>query len=98
MCTQCINSVFQSIVYLLVIILLIFLIIFAIKSLKTLKKVDKVIDDACVKSKKLDGVFDIIDHTTDKITSISDKAIDIIFNGICKLFSKNKKKEEDKDE
>ncbi len=99
MCIDCINSVFQVILYVLGIILLITLIIFVIKGMKTLSKVDKVIEDVDAKSKKLNGVFDIIDNTTDMISSFSDKALELIISKVQNLFSRKKKnKEEDENE
>lgn len=95
MCIDCINSVFQVILYLLGIILLIALIVFVIKGIKTLSKVDKVIADVDSKSQKLNGVFDIIDHTTDAIASVSDKAVELIFTGIQGIFSRKKKNKEE---
>jgi uncharacterized protein YoxC len=67
--------------------------------MKTLSKVDKVIEDVDSKSKKLNGVFDIIDSTTDMISSFSDKAVELISTKIQNIFSrKRKNKEEDENE
>ena len=68
---ECINIVFPIILYILAAVLLVVLIILALKSIKTLKKVDEVIDDVNQKSAKLNGVFNIIDNTTDAIATVS---------------------------
>lgn len=91
----CINEVFSVILYFLGSILLIVLIILAIKAIKTINKVNKVVDDIDNKSKKLNGVFDIVDTTADAISIFSDKIVDFIVNGLKGLFSKKKKIEEE---
>lgn len=99
MCIDCINTVFQSIVYILAIILLITLIAFTIKGIKTLAKVNQIIEDIEAKSQKLDGVFTIVDRTTNVMNSVSDKAIAFVTTWFTELFTHNKKKkEEDFDE
>lgn len=92
-----IESIFPVILYVLGSILLVVLIILVIKLMKTLKKVDAAIDDYNEKSKKLDGVFSLIDSTTDTISSLSDRIVSAVINGITGLFKK-RKKEEDTDE
>jgi len=91
-----IKDLFLVILYIVLIILVVVSIIAVIRLISTLKKVDKVVDDVEVKVNKLNGLFNIIDTTTDAITSFSDKIIDGVSTGIAKLFSK--KKGEDKDE
>lgn len=95
---DCLNTIFPVILYCLGSILLIVLIILCIKTIFTLKKVDHVVDDVSGKVGKLDGVFNIIDKSTDTVSLISDKVIDSISNLIGKIFSKKKKKEEKIDE
>lgn len=86
-----VKDLFLVILYIVLIILVVVSIIAVIKLMKTLKKVDKIVDDVDVKVNKLNGLFNIIDSTTDAITSFSDKIIDGVSNGIAKLFSKKKK-------
>ena len=95
---ECMNTVFPVILYILGTILLIVLIILCLKVIGTLKKVDQVVDDVEKKVGKLDGIFDIIDRSTDAVSTVSDKVIDFISSAVVKLFSKKKKKEEDTDE
>ena len=91
------EMIFSIILYVLGSILLITLIVFVIKLMKTLKKVDDAIDDYNEKSKKLDGLFSIIDTTTDTISALSDKLVGVLIKGISNVF-KRKKKEDESDE
>ena len=86
------------ILYICLIILVIIFIIVGIKFIKTLKKVDNVIDDVNVKMNKVDGVFDIIDKTTDYASSISDKIIGAITGFIGTLLRKKKGNDQDEKE
>ena len=79
------------IIYFLLIILLIVGIILGVKAIKAIGKVEQVVDDVNKKVESLNGFFSVIDFTTDKIVSLSDKLIDLIVNGFSKLFFKNKK-------
>lgn len=81
-----------TILYILGSILLVVLIILGIKLIKTVDKCNLLIDDVTGKVKTLDGVFSVIDFTTDKLAMISDKVVDGISTFIKKLF--NKKNEE----
>ncbi len=99
MYVDCVNSVLQIIIYVLAIVLLIALIIFTVKGIKTLKKVDAIMDDLEAKSQKLNGIFEIIDYTTEVMTSVTEKLGTIFSSGIMNLFTRKKrKKEEKKDE
>ena len=60
-------SFFPIIIYILLIIILIIGIILGIKSIITINKVEKVVDDVNEKVESLNGVFQIIDFTTDKL-------------------------------
>ncbi len=95
---ECANTVFPIILYILGAVLLVVLIILAIKCIGTLKRINTVVDDVSEKAGKLNGVFDIIDNTTDMITSISDKAIDFISGAITGLFSRKKRKKDEGNE
>ena len=95
---ECVNTVFPIILYILGAVLLVALIILVIKCMGTLKRINTVVDDVSEKAGKLNGVFDIIDSTTDVITSISDKAIDLISGMITGLFSRKKRKKVEEEE
>ena len=79
------------IIYFLLIILLIVDIILGVKAIKAIEKVEQVVDDVNKKVESLNGFFSVIDFTTDKIVSLSDKLIDLKVNGFSKLFFKKKK-------
>lgn len=88
------NELLIILLYLLLIILIVIFIVLGIKLVKTLKKVDNVIDDVNSKMEKVDGVFEIIDKTTDYAASISDKIIGALSNFINSIFRKKKGKNE----
>lgn len=90
---ETLKAIFPVILYGLLIILVIVLIILVIKLIKTLTKVDQVVDDVNGKVKSLNGIFSIIDTTTDALSGFSDKFVNIISSGINALFSLKKKKE-----
>lgn len=73
------------ILYLVLIILIITATIAIIKLIKTINKVNMAVDDVIVKSNKLNGLFNIIDTTTDAISSFSDKIINALSNTIIKF-------------
>lgn len=95
-------SFLPIVIYILLIILLVIGIILGIKSIITIKKVEKVVDDVNEKVESLNGMFQIIDFTTDKIVSLTDKVIDGVSTLASKIFFKKKvkkiKKEENEDE
>lgn len=93
-----INDVLPVILYILGSILLVILIILGVKLINTMNKINIVVDDINRKSKSLDGLFSIIDVTTDKLALLSDRMVDGITFIIRKLFSRKKRKENDIDE
>lgn len=84
---------FQVILYTLLLILLIVLIILGIKFIFTLKKVDQVVDDVNDKLNRVDGIFQIVDATTDAISSLNDKVVAGIYSFFQKMFKKKKEGE-----
>lgn len=92
---QCLNEVFPVILYFLLSILLVVLIILCVKAISTLSKVNQVVDDVNHKVNKLNGVFNIIDSTTDALALASDKIVAFITSGITNLFAKKSKKKEE---
>lgn len=91
------NELLPTILYILLFILIITMIILVYRLIKTLDKVDRVVEDVDSKSRKLNGVFDIIDNTADGISQVSDLFVNGLTDLITGLFKKNKKKEK-KDE
>ena len=83
------------VIYFLLIILLIIGIILGIRAIQTLNKVDRVVDDVNDKVQSLNGFFNIIDFTTDKIVSITDKVVEGISGFIGNVF---KRRHTEKDE
>ena len=88
-------SFLPIIIYVLLIILLIIGIILGIKSIITINKVEKVVDDVNEKVESLNGLFQLVDFTTDKLVSITDRVIDGISSLASRLFMKKKKNKED---
>ena len=89
-------EVLPIIIYLLLIILLIVAIILGIKLIGTINKVDALVEDITTKIKTLDKVFEIVDFATDRMTMITDVAINFITSGFKKIFGGIKKtKKED---
>ena len=86
------------IIYSLIAILLVVLIIFIIRLFSTLSRLNKTLDDVNEKVEKLNGLFNIIDNTTDYISVVSDKLIDKVTGLIDNFFSKKKKEGELEDE
>lgn len=82
------------ILYLLGSILLVVLIILGIKLINTMNKIQIVVDDINKKVDSFDGLFSIIDTTTDKLAFLSDKMVDGITVLIKKILKPKKGKEE----
>ena len=90
-----IMDLISIIFYIALIILVVVLIFLSIKAIQTLEKVDKVVDDISVKSSKLNGVFNIIDTTTDVVAGFSDSIVNGISSGVEKIFSRKKDKKDE---
>lgn len=76
-------------------ILLIVLIILGIKMIMMMNKINNIAEDINTKLGSLNGLFSIIDFTTDKLANITDKFVDAVTSLIRRLF--NRKKEEEKE-
>ena len=64
-----------------------------------MNKIENVVDDINGKVRSLNGIFSVIDVTTDKLALLSDKTINFITDMIKKIFVKRKEiKEEDVEE
>ena len=75
----------------LLIVLVIILIILALKALDTLSKVDVILDDTKKKLDSLDGVFNLVDTVSEKLTLVTDTIIGSIVNFITSIFNKKGK-------
>lgn len=91
------NEVLPIILYILGSILLGILIVLGIKLINVMNKMEKVVDDINTKVSSLNGVFNIIDATTDRLALLSDRMVDGISLIIRKLFAKKKKKDKEKE-
>ena len=74
------------------IILLIVLIILVIKLIMMLEKVDRIVDNGEGKVNSLDGLFMLIDKTTDSIALFSDSIVNALAGLVYRLFGKKAKK------
>ncbi len=84
------------VLYVLGSILLIVLIILGIKLIITMDKINNLVDNINTKVNSLNGLFSVIDFTTNKLTMVSDKVVDGITGIVKKIF--NRKKEEEFDD
>lgn len=91
------EAFFTTMLYILGSTLLIVLIILGIKLIITMNKIENVVDDINVKVDKLNGLFNIIDYTTDKLAIVSDKVVEGVSYVLKKMFFKKNKKKEEKD-
>ena len=90
------NEVLPIILYILGSILLVVLIILGIKLIVTMDKIQAAVDNINTKVESLNGIFSIIDFTTDRLASISEKVVEAVTSFIRKVF--NKKKEESEED
>ena len=63
-----------------------------------MNKVDKVVDDVNDKVQSLNGLFNLIDYTTDKIVSVTDRVVDGVSGFIGSLFGGRRRKNTDDEE
>lgn len=91
------NEILPIILYILGSILLGILIVLGIKLINVMNKMEQVVDDINTKVSSLNGVFSIIDATTDRLALLSDRMVDGISLIIRKLFAKKKKKDKEKE-
>lgn len=90
-------DILSIILYILGSILLVVLIILGIKLIITMNKISEITDDISTKLKSLNGFFSVIDFTTDKLATITDKFVETVTSLIRRIF-RQKKEEEYKDE
>lgn len=84
----------QILLYMLGSILLVVLIILGVKLIITMNKIEVVVDDISIKVGKLNGLFSVIDATTDKLSMLSDKMVDAVSVLIRKIFKRKKRKDD----
>ena len=92
------QTILPIVIYILLIILLIIGIILGVRSIQTLNKVDKVVDDVNDKVQSLNGFFNLVDFTTDKIVSITDRVVEGVSGLIGRVFKKGHQKSDEEEE
>ena len=88
------NEFLNVLMHISLIVLIIVFIVVGVNLIKTLGKVNNVIDDINGKINKVNGVFDIIDKTTDYASNISDKVLSAL-SGLLNVFTRRKKGNDD---
>jgi uncharacterized protein YoxC len=83
-----INEVLPVILYILGSVLLVALIVLTVKLIITMNKIEKVVDNITVKVHTLDQLFDVIGLVTGKITTVTDRVVDVVALLVEKLFKK----------
>ena len=86
-------EILPLVLYFLGSILLVVLIILGVKLIITMNKIENVVDDISTKVKSLNGLFSIIDTTTDKIALISDRVVDVVSSIIRRIFKRKEDSE-----
>ena len=89
-------EILPVVLYILGSILLVVLIILGIKLIITMNKIENVVDDINGKVKSLNGLFSMIDYTTDKVALLSDRLVDGVSSLIKRVFGR--KEESDNNE
>ena len=92
------QALLPAIIYILLIVLIIIGIIIGIRAIQTMRKLDKVVDNVNDKVESLNGLFNIVHFTTDKISLITDKVVDGASNLIGSIFKKRKRNKYEDDE
>ena len=83
---EMLKEVLPIFIYILLIALLIIGIIIGIKLIITMNKVEKVVDNVEQKINSLNGLFNIIEVTSGKITGVYERVIDFVGGIIDRLF------------
>ena len=89
------GSILPIIIYILLIGLIVLGIIIGIKIIITMNKVEKVVDNVEQKVNSLNGLFNVIEVTSDKISGVYTKLFDIVRGCFEKVFLKGKEREEE---
>ena len=87
------TEVLPIVLYILGSILLIVLIVLGIKLIITMDKIQITVDNINTKVNSLNGFFSVIDFTTNKLATVSDKVVETITEFIRKIFSRKKEEE-----
>jgi uncharacterized membrane protein len=82
-------------VYIALIVFIIALIVLCIKLIGTLSRADKLIENITRKAESLDGVFDMIDYTSNKFGAIGETVVGFVTGMVKKLFNKKNEREDE---
>lgn len=88
------SQMLPIILYTLLSILIVVVILFFYKLTVTLDKTNILLDDVYSKVKKLDNLFEVIDKSSEVISTVTDKISGIFINSILKIFKKKRKDED----
>jgi len=88
----------QFLLYILGAVLLGALIVLVIKLVYSVNRINSILDNVERKMKTVDKAFGAVDRIVDTFSSVTDKVVDGIANGINKIFSHKKKKDRIKNE
>lgn len=86
------------VLYILGIVFLIILIVLGIRLLRVMNNIDSIVKDVDGKVKSLNGVFQIIDVTTDRLSFVADKMVEGISNFLLRVFKKKDNREYEKED
>lgn len=87
------NTFLPILLYILGITLMIVLIILGIKIIQMMDKMERIMDNIEDKINSLNGVFAVINRTTNSIDLISSKVIGTVTNTIGRIFRRKKKED-----
>lgn len=85
---ELVSNYFTITLYLLGIVLLVVLIILGIKMIKILNKVDDVVEDVNDKVESLNGVFKLVEKTSDSLGAITTSIVTTFSTVVAKIINK----------
>ena len=92
---EVLSEVLPIFVYTLLCGFLIICIIIGVKLIKTMNKVQMIVDDVEKKVNSLNGIFSVIEMTSNKVATIYDRLISGVWAIVDKFISKKERKDED---
>lgn len=86
------NEYLPILIYILLCILIILLIVICVKVIKTMNRVEVIVNDVDEKVKSLNGIFNVVDAVTDKLSALTEVISDSVVMFIKSVFKRKKKK------
>lgn len=86
------NEYLPVLIYILLCILIVLLIVICIKVIRTMNKVEMIVNNVDEKVKSLNGVFNIVDTVTDKLSALTEVISDSVIIFIKSIFKRKNKK------